>query len=176
MHYAYAVYSIQFNCQLPMRQYNTRRRRSPRRLSPAFRCFTTPPQPSSLPPLARCANRAKQPQLFMFVSCCLALTHFPLLLLLPTAVWLLLQCGSLSRLEVELRFVACLSVTDACVRVRVCVCVGCECSSDYCVTWGQQFPLRFSFPFPLPPPPPAHTLNISNWVNDHKGSVVSTAL
>lgn len=51
------------------------------------------------------------------------------------AVWLLPQCGSLSRLEVELRFVACLSVTDACVRVRVCVGVSvCECSSDYCVT------------------------------------------
>lgn len=129
---------IQYNLIASCQCDNTirRRRRSPRRLSPAFRYFTTPPQPSSLPPLACCANRAKQPQLFMFVSCCLALTHFPLLLLLlPTAVWLLLQCGSLSRLEVELRFVACLSVTDACVRVRVCVGVSvCECSSDYCVT------------------------------------------
>lgn len=57
VNYAYALYTIQLNCQLAWRQYNTRRRRSCRRLSPAFLCLTTPPTfLSTLPPSPLCAN------------------------------------------------------------------------------------------------------------------------
>lgn len=82
------------------------------------------------------------------------------------AVWLLPQCGSLSRLEVELRFVAWLSVTDACVRVRVCVLV-------WVFIWLLRYlrstiPIALFFPFPFPSPsssPRTHFkyIKLSKW-------------
>lgn len=124
-----------FNCQLPLTQLKTHTKSlSQSQSKTCVACLLPlpplfPPCPSSFCPFSLL-------QLFMLLA-----DAFPFVVVVAAAdpVWLL-RCGSLSRLKVQLRFVA----------------TGCVCfvvySSDYCAN-RRQFEINNScctFPFSLP--------------------------